>query len=150
MTIRWELLCKTYLSTSSYEQQMRLSHFWGLRVNLAVVLELETYLSWGGRSAFAGPLMQHPRWSEMEPSQGQSNVASSGFHFTTHFMCEQIATFPHAFPKGQLSTCSRHYKYNIMHFPFFSQRSCERGATKQHFAVHPFMEIPLLLATAHQ
>jgi hypothetical protein len=27
----------------------------------------------------------------MEPWLGQSNVASNGFHFTTHFICGQIA-----------------------------------------------------------
>lgn len=38
------------------------------------------------RLALAGPLMQRPEWSKMEPWQGQSKVASMGFHFTMHFM----------------------------------------------------------------
>ena len=49
------------------------------------------YVSIGERLALAGPLMQRPWWSKMEPWQGQSNVESMGFHFTTHFMCGHTA-----------------------------------------------------------
>jgi hypothetical protein len=49
------------------------------------------YVSIGERFALAGPLMQRPWWSKMEPWQGQSKVESMGFHFTIHFMCGHTA-----------------------------------------------------------
>ena len=37
------------------------------------------------RPALAGPWMHRPAVSKYEPWQGQSKVASRGFHFTAHF-----------------------------------------------------------------